>query len=268
MSDDTQNPNAEPGCDKCRPNDGWILRRGKGRCTTAHEYVFVLAKTDRYFWDSAAFHEKSTGNAHGRGTGVNPKAQGGDAGVEKQNSSFSAAVTDKVATRNPRSVWTIATEPSKEKHFASYPSELVRRCLQAGTSDGGCCEKCGAPYAPLVESEKLKRERPNDITKRDGTAGTGNHCGNTVAGVSNQILGYRATCVCQAANVPCRVLDPFLGTGTTIQSAIWTGRDGTGIELNDKYLAIAQRKIQLEPRWLTKQNIKPRKGRKKASHGQ
>jgi hypothetical protein len=53
--------------------------------------------------------------------------------------------------RNVRSVWQIATEPYPDAHFATYPQELVRRCILAGTSERGCCPECGAPWVREVE---------------------------------------------------------------------------------------------------------------------
>ena len=66
------------------------------------------------------------------------------------------------AGRNLRSVWTIATDPlpsvevdgEKLDHFASYPVELARRCILAGTSAKGCCPECGAPWARVVETSR------------------------------------------------------------------------------------------------------------------
>lgn len=65
-----------PGCEKCAPGGGLILRRGNWRCTTSHEYVFQFSKSANYFCDAEAAREKSSGTAHERGHGVNPKAAG------------------------------------------------------------------------------------------------------------------------------------------------------------------------------------------------
>ena len=54
--------------------------------------------------------------------------------------------------RNVRSVWNIATQPYPEAHFATFPEELARRCILAGTSERGCCPECGAPWVREVES--------------------------------------------------------------------------------------------------------------------
>ena len=53
--------------------------------------------------------------------------------------------------RNKRSVWTVATAPYPEAHFATYPPDLIKPCIMAGTSAKGCCAKCGAPWERVVE---------------------------------------------------------------------------------------------------------------------
>src|SRR5205807_1055078 len=58
--------------------------------------------------------------------------------------------------RNKRSVWTIATEPYPEAHFATYPKALVAPCIQAGTSERGCCRQCGAPWRRVVKKISVR----------------------------------------------------------------------------------------------------------------
>lgn len=129
--------------------DGWILRSDcvwhkpnpmpesiRDRPTKAHEYLFLLSKSPRYYYNARAIHEPVTGNAHRRGRGVNPKARAADAASgtgprAKQNPSFSAACGELVASRNRRSVWTVATVPFRGRHYATFPPELVRPCVLA-----------------------------------------------------------------------------------------------------------------------------------------
>jgi DNA modification methylase len=91
------------------------------RTTRSHEYVFMLAKREKYFYDADAIRERVTGTAHGRGTGVSPKST--DGRDTKSNKSFHAAVRQPVGSRNKRSVWFISTQPYKEAHFACVDSE-------------------------------------------------------------------------------------------------------------------------------------------------
>lgn len=159
---------------------GWYLRQDivwhkpnpmpesvRDRCTKAHEYVFLLSKSEKYFYDFDAMQEPVSGNAHSRGSGVNPKARepaGWDTGPgghrekvgrypgtgvgfgrgydkatkprAKQNASFSAAVADLVDTRNRRSVWSIPTQSFDGAHFATFPEALVEPCVLAGSRVG------------------------------------------------------------------------------------------------------------------------------------
>lgn len=145
--------------------DGWYLRQDiiwhkpnpmpesvTDRCTKAHEYIFLLSKLERYYYDADAIKEAVTGTAHARGDGVNPKAK--TPGVNsrmfqdrdpahpkarkiKQNESFSAAVSGLVDERNKRSVWSVATAPYRGAHFATFPPGLIRPCVLAGCPIGG-----------------------------------------------------------------------------------------------------------------------------------
>jgi site-specific DNA-methyltransferase (cytosine-N4-specific) len=142
---------------------GWYLRQDiiwskpnpmpesvRDRCTKSHEYLFLLSKSERYYYDFDAIKEPVTGGAHARGNGVNPKAKvpaGWDTGPGnhqglvgrykvKQNESFSAAVCNLVESRNCRSVWTIPTYAYPEAHFATFPPDLVKPCVLAGSKVG------------------------------------------------------------------------------------------------------------------------------------
>jgi hypothetical protein len=138
----------------------------------------------------------------------------------------------------------LSPEFYSEAHFATFPTEIPRRAIKAGTSERGCCPTCGAGWVRVLDRQKLTRERPNDLTKRDGTEGTGNHCANTVAGVATRTTGWRQSCQCPPAEpVPCLVLDPFLGSGTTVAVARTLGRHGVGCELNPEYAELARIRI-------------------------
>jgi DNA modification methylase len=130
-------------------SDGWYVRQDiiwhkpnpmpesvTDRCTKAHEYLFLLSKSERYYFDADAISEPVNGNAHSRGNGVNPKAAVGEIGREKQNASFSVAVRELVSRRNKRSVWTIASDPYSGAHFATFPPALVEPCILAGSRAG------------------------------------------------------------------------------------------------------------------------------------
>jgi DNA modification methylase len=262
-----------PGCPKCEPHGGYVLRKGKGRCTTAHEFIFVMSKSPVYFWDSAAFVEQGTPEStarYARGRSDNHKWANGGPGNQTCAQTLEHMIGR--TSRNPRSVWHLSSEPTSVAHFATFPSELVRRCIQAGTSDGGCCPECGEPWAPVVESERVPT-RPGRNTKyktksaqkeslgnipgrKDGNvnADPTRHCTDT------RILGYRPTCDHGLSSTPCRVLDPFAGIGTTLQTAQWMKRESVGIELNPEYVAHAEQLIDEPPRWWKrKHQVKPKR---------
>ena len=145
--------------------------------------------------------------------------------------------------RNCRDVWTIATQPRPESHFAAFPDELPRRCILAGTSEVGCCPECGAPWR-----RKTKRERTRDGDPVEGNW-SGSHMDGHKVGAQGdghwryktrvRTLGWLPTCECghgQDDAVPCTVLDPFVGRGTTCLQAHKLGRHSIGIDMSEEYM--------------------------------
>ena len=123
------------------------------RPTRSHEYIFLLAKSERYYYDADAVMEPVTGGAHPRTAGrnsriyvdrdpahlkpgVTPKSARPGLGI-KANSSFHAVVNDLVMARNKRTVWSVATQPYAEAHFATFPPKLIEPCILAGCPTGG-----------------------------------------------------------------------------------------------------------------------------------
>jgi len=246
--------------------------------------VFQFVRGTPYFSDATACAEEATNRPPGnKGLGKATAYNRNDAYGRRQAGKASGAWAAAVIQRNPRTVWRLGSEamdwqmcrackavyrgrefyglPRRNKlpvcrcgvqdwvsHFAAFPSELVRRCLVASISKAGCCSVCGAAWAPIVERRRLMRKRPRSKTKRTGSTGTGNHCDNDVAGVETVILGYRPTCGCNAEAVPCRVLDPFAGSGTTLWVAEGLGCEAVGIELNPDYALLAE--ARLSHRWM------------------
>ena len=264
-----------PGCPKCIPTGGYVFRRGQGRTTTAHEYLFLFTKGNGYFWDMENTREPCSSTSHG-GPNVVPGEKNATLGQGTGNLGKWTA-DDKASGRIPRSVWTISSEPTKFNHFATYPSELVRRCLMP-LSPKGCCPACGAQWAPVVETERVKT-RPG-IESKIGTEQTesgyvvkdSQEVGNRDPWrhiTSTKVIGYRPTCKCPAAEpVPCRVCDIFSGTGTTGQTACFLGHDYVGIELNPEYAAFSDEWIGREPRWSKRQRIKAARKAVKPCNGQ
>ena len=248
-------PNAMPSSVRDRP-------------ATSHEYVFLLTKSARYFYDAESVKQPATGNAHRRGSGVNPKAANTPTGWDttpgphtrldghyprsKQNPSFSAAVNEVVDSRNLRSVWEIPTQPyvsghEEIDHFATFPEALVEPCILAGTSAHGACAACGAPWARVLERQRMLDGQPAElgsfrtqsIAEPSGAQGVGHWRIHT----ETQEKGWRKTCRCHTDEIrPCVVLDPFAGSGTVLRVATRLGRDSIGVDINPAYLILQERR--------------------------
>ena len=122
--------------------DGWHLRQDiiwhkpnpmpesvKDRCTKSHEYLFLLSKNKRYYYDNESIKEKAKdwgtrdrtkGKYHNKGTGLQPHS-----GLSKS-----------YPMKNKRSVWSITNKPYKDAHFAVYPPDLIIPCIKAGSEKG------------------------------------------------------------------------------------------------------------------------------------
>jgi site-specific DNA-methyltransferase (adenine-specific) len=122
--------------------DGWYLRQDiiwhkpnpmpesvKDRCTKAHEYIFLLSKNAKYYYDHEAIKEDAK-FPDGPNTPSSIKAVEGVYSANLQK----IGANDK---RNKRSVWTVTTKPYKEAHFATFPMDLIEPCVLAGCPEGG-----------------------------------------------------------------------------------------------------------------------------------
>jgi DNA modification methylase len=239
-----------PGCDKCSQNDGLILKRGAGRPSESHEYVFMLTKTDKYYYDTEAVREKQTGNAHSRGTEKGNKAYQEARGSYKD---FSSPQTELPNGRNLRSVWTMPMQPFPKElkqygqHFAAFPERLAEICVQASTSEYGVCAKCGAPYARVIEQEEPPDEIFTKTNNPDDTLVKGHRSNGSYRGSGQKYqewldlhpprtTGWRPTCKCKTQErIPATVLDPFSGSGTSLQVATKLGRASVGYEMSETY---------------------------------
>ncbi len=131
--------------------DGWWLRQDiiwhkpnpmpesvRDRCTKAHEYVFLLSKSERYFWDAEAMKEPAEGGrSKGNGKRLAERAIARTGGLISGGTAKSTLGTSAEETRNRRSVWTVATRPYKGAHFATFPPALIEPCILAGAPFGG-----------------------------------------------------------------------------------------------------------------------------------
>lgn len=124
--------------------DGWYLRQDiiwakpnpmpesvKDRCTKSHEHIFLLSKSEKYFFDNEAIKEpvkqdwgtrnRTNGKYHNQGTGLQPHT----------------GLTKSYTTKNKRDVWTVALRPFKGAHFATFPPDLITPCILAGCPKNG-----------------------------------------------------------------------------------------------------------------------------------
>jgi len=122
--------------------DGWWLRQDiiwskpnpmpesvTDRCTKSHEYIFLLTKSARYYYDAEAVKEQSIEPIRAR------EKRNGESAVDTKLRGFDCNCGCD-GTRNRRSVWTITTKPFKEAHFATFPPEIPEICIRAGSKAG------------------------------------------------------------------------------------------------------------------------------------
>ena len=230
--------------------DGWYLRSDiiwskpnpmpesvTDRPTKSHEYIFLLTKRARYFYDADAVREANTGTGWER-----PHADRHGHG----NGEISADVRfgNNPAGRNRRTVWEIPTQPTPEAHFATFPEALVEPCIKAGTSERGACPKCGAPWRRVVERLPVTGRNEN---KTPAAAHAAVKCSR--AGESHvKTVGWEPSCGCETQDgepVPCIVLDPFGGSGTVAKVARDLGRSSILIEINPEYVQIAKKRLRI-----------------------
>jgi len=128
-------------------------------------------------------------------------------------------------------------------HFATWPEALVEPMILAGTSAKGCCPECGKPWKREVERERVKVSE----SKRYSGNGDRNDSEDGRSETSVKTLGWRSGCAHDLLPVPCLILDPFCGSGTTGRVAIRHNRRFIGIDLNSEYLNLAVKRLDVQP---------------------
>jgi DNA modification methylase len=204
-------------------SNGWYLRSDiiwskinpmpesvSDRPSKSHEYLFLFSKSEKYYYDSFAVCEKS-------------KTDG--------------------LTRNKRTVWDIPVARFKGSHFAVFPEKLIEPCILSGTSEKGCCPHCGSPWNRVVSKQRIPT-RPGHKTKTTGEKMTDGNRDKMRHVTKVESIGWVKSCQCQDNNpVPCTVLDPFCGSGTTLVVAKKNKRDGIGVEINEEYAKVSEGRI-------------------------
>jgi DNA modification methylase len=249
----------------------------RDRPTSAHEHVFLLTKRPRYFYDADAVRtpalsdrpdmaEKGlrTGGAYLNGNKDNAAKPDKQRGHGRRHDGFNdrwdamPKTEQQAMGANLRNVWTIATHAFPDAHFATFPPALVEPCIKAGTSEKGCCGSCGSPWVRRTDVERggpsTRGDRKNAGTRfcegfafKGGGSPTGIVAGSDTRGMpslATTTTGWAPTCTCDADVVPCQVLDPFGGAGTTGLVADRLGRDAVLIDLSSEYAEMAERRIR------------------------
>lgn len=264
-------------------DDGWWIRQeiiwdkpapmpesATDRPTTSHEQVFLLTKRASYFYDAVAVQQQPAAMTVARLAQDVPGQRGSDRAHAggKTNGTMKAVGTPSGASL--RSVWRIPPAPFRGDHFATFPPALAETCIRASTSERGCCPVCAAPL------RRVLADRGADLDWQqcsDGNAAGEYHGqstkGHAAAGVQDasavkariltgmrkrETIGWAPTCrhrTAAADPVPCTVLDPFAGVGTTGLAADRLRRDAVLLELNPKDVATARRRIAAEAPLLT-----------------
>ena len=282
-----------PGCDKCRKTGGYVLRKGSWRPSTAHEYIFMMTKTSEYFCDGEAVREAYQGLGKPRAFATQGNKDRNDTGriyeaKDKGGRNFRSVLTlpsspsnwefcsgcntlyagkDRLKTikiKDGGSGEIVRFCPkcyrwdSWTNHFAAFSPKLVEPFLKAGTSQAGCCEKCGSPWARIIEHSNMKIVR-SERGKLLGKYGKTAPSGMMIEEAKTITLGFRPTCTCVGLDgdspgsmcaddknwpsVSMRVLDPFCGSGTTGIVAKSLGLDFVGIDIHPSYAEISRQRI-------------------------
>ncbi|MHA1470589.1 MAG: DNA-methyltransferase, partial [Candidatus Asgardarchaeia archaeon] len=224
--------------------DGWYLRcdivwektnpmpdGAKDRPTRGHEYIFLLTKSPKYFYDYYGVLEDTKDQPDGiQGFGANEQH-----GTFRQDQD---RIFEHYGKRNKRSVWRTSVASYKGKHYATYPPALIEPCIKASASNAGCCANCGKPWERKFSKVKIPA--------------------NNKKGYRLELVpeDFEKACKCDINKIKkCLILDPFNGTGTTGEVAIKHDHNYVGIDTNKEYLKEARKRLTF---------AKSRKGKKKA----
>lgn len=254
---------------------GWIVRQDQviaklnglpesvtDRTRDSHEMFFHMVKQERYFSATDEIREPQTGPKFTGRAGLNvdgwePNNQGFRSDDDRAHGFVMKDREFNPLGKLPGSVWSVASEPfivppdikaryDLPDHFAAFVggTELVRR-IMLGWSPHAICLTCGEGRRPVVSRERtLDGEARSDLPARFGTAGKRAEApgpGHWRYGSKSSILGYACACGVDPAEPsrPAVVLDPFVGSGTTLLVANALGRTGIGLDLSADYCRLA-----------------------------
>lgn len=218
------------------------LRRGSWRHTRAHEYVFQFTKGMGYWSDSEIVKEAAAydGRKDEQMKGSEKYAEGVvlNAGAHSFHANgherWKYRTEDGQRARNPRSVFSPSPSPYAGAHFATFPKELIRPLILSSVPRR-CCPECGQGWAAVVERRAGNPASFNGSTFTNGktakpTTGQG-------ARYESAATGYAPTCQCGREDYTQGiVLDPFVGSGTTLEVARECGVRAIGLDISHEYL--------------------------------
>jgi DNA modification methylase len=185
--------------------DGWYLRQDliwskpnpmpesvTDRCTKSHEYIFLLSKSARYYYDADAIAEEGSG----RTPGNRSYKYDGLVGHETKHGILAQADIPQM-TRNKRSVWEVATAPFSEAHFATFPPALIEPCILAGCPEftcGACGTVLDRRYAEARSSTNGKAISSLQVVRSQGNPRPQEpHAGLLQQGVCGEVVSQEPT---------------------------------------------------------------------------
>ena len=240
--------------------DGWYLRSDiiwakpnpmpesvTDRPTKAHEYVFLLSKSPRYYFDQDAVREPNadpTRKHYGGGVGFAIPVQPNDSRALRNDGLLKYEFSE---GRNIRSVWTIPTQPFKGAHFATFPERLVEPMIKAGCP-AQVCRACGKPRERITqrdaEPEGMRNRSENTkMMFHSRQVGSGQKLQDWYDLHPSRTIDW-SDCGCGVGFDSGVVLDPFIGSGTVAVVAKKLARHFLGIELSAEYVRMANERLR------------------------
>lgn len=219
------------------------------RPTDSHEYVFLLAKSARYWYDADAIREPAVRpgdvQTFGGQKGRDYTPEKNDPNYRYGKEQWGRTVQTGLNGANKRTVWTVATEPSKLNHYAMFPQALIEPMILAGCP-AQVCSACGAGY--VREREKDGQYQAHWKPASQALVKEGLHGDSGVLGTgminTYKTLGFAPSCDCHAPADAGIVLDPFIGTGTTALVAQKHKRHWIGCDVNAETVDLANRRTR------------------------
>jgi DNA modification methylase len=221
------------------------------RPVRGHEQVWMLTKRPKYFWDQEAVKEglRYPDAADGSRTFGGTNKHG--ANIQHGDRTTGGAYDNTPTGRSLRSVWVINPGSFPGAHFATFPEKLVEPMVKAATSAHGVCPNCQAPWIRVIEKGggNWEERKASGAPMRYGMNNNKGQAITNYGKSQSTTTGWQPSCTCNVGDpVPATILDPFVGSGTTLRVALRLGRHAIGVDISEVYLAehIEQRVSNLQ----------------------